>query len=112
MRPGLKKPAWLAWRGDGSSGGEATQAPAGQAFRFSWSTRLLKSKKVPPLVSPPMAYSVLLKKLSAKSARAGVKVGPVVQVPGALVMSRRTVMVPFAAGMVWARRLRSDAVAP
>jgi hypothetical protein len=51
----VAKPASLACRAEGRTGGEDTHAPAGHALTSSSSTALEKSKKPPPLVSPPMA---------------------------------------------------------
>src|SRR5215467_615435 len=84
----------------GRSGGEVTQVPAGQVPTGSSSTSLLESKKPPPVVSPPSAYSLLVPGSYAnpKSALAIVNAGPVVHTPGAELMSRRMVVVLFASG--------------
>jgi hypothetical protein len=90
-------PAWLACRlGVGSNGGDAAHAPAGQVLTFNSSTRFVESKKPPPVASPPIAISFPPLYARPKSARAGVKAGPVVHVP--VVISRRRVVRLFASG--------------
>ena len=98
-RPVELKPDEFAWRtGAGRLGGESAQLPPGQLAVSSSLTRPVESKKPPPVRSPPIAYSFVPKEASAKSARCGLKAGPLDQVP--VVMSRRMVAVELAAGEV------------
>src|SRR4029077_7634987 len=78
----------------------AAQLPAGQLATDSSSTRFVESKKPPPLLSPPSAYSLLVPASYAnpKSALACAKAGPVVHTPGAELMSKRSEVALFASG--------------
>ena len=96
-RPVVKDPR-LAWRGGLGSGSAAeVHVPLGQPEMSRLSTAVVESKNPPPLVSPPIAYSVLPEFAIARSDRAGVNVGPVDHVP--VDMSSRIVVLRFVPGL-------------
>jgi hypothetical protein len=68
------------------------------------------SKYEPPVLSPPIAYSLLPSYASPKSALAGVNAGPVSH--EFVAMLKRSVVVEFASGLGWSSESTSSAEVP